>query len=266
MKALTKAGIGVENRLDKHLGHVLSMDMVQSLQAKIGQVHCLSMHQRLKDLRILIACGIHRHMPLAHNVPGVHDGTREPGSSIFPLQVFRHFQLFTSIVTDGRTVLPLRIGHHCGLAMDPGASTAQKVRDLPPQSICELFEALQSEADHINDDIRFKLSDFFSKAPVFFLGNPVNRHLLHLAPGTALQKWSGFAPADIEYLIAHFHQHRNQIGSHLTLAADDDHSFHNAIPTFPGIVPVQTPQPNRPVCCIFSFRIAWKTGKLKSSQ
>jgi hypothetical protein len=94
--------------------------------------------------------------------------------------------------------------------MHPNRTAVEEVLDMACERIDQMPGAFNSEANHVDDDVRFERTDF--------------------AAGRMGMVGLAGTPADIDDLESGCHQARNQICADMPGTADDDNASHQSSP------------------------------------
>ncbi len=99
MKAFAYRTLPVRDGLDKSLGHIICMDMMHRLQAKIRERQFPAFGQELEDTGIEMPCGIKRRPTLSNDMPRMEHGSRKTIYTRFPEKKSLDLRLLNTVAT-----------------------------------------------------------------------------------------------------------------------------------------------------------------------
>ena len=114
-------------------------------------------------------------------------------------------------------------------AVHPDGAAVEKMLHIAAQRLDQMLSALESKADHVDDDVGPQRPDPAAERAGLFLGVPVRHQCFDRVPSGIGRIGLALSPADIDDVVAGSDQARHQIGADVTAAADDHCSWHGAL-------------------------------------
>src|SRR5579863_9558786 len=226
MKSLAHRLAPMGDRAHEELGDVVGMDMMNRLKAEIRQGDLFALGQCRKDLGVEVAGRIQRRPARPDDMPRMNDCRRKPVSTRRLDEQGLDGRLLDSIVAEGTARLHFRGRNLYARPMHPDRSRMQEMSHLAAQGFDQTPRARLGKTDHVDDDVRAKLSNFAAERPRLLLSLAIESDLAHEFPCAMRLIGLALAATDGNHLKTGADQPRRQISADMAAAADDHHARH----------------------------------------